>query len=71
MNIKKCTRAHTDTLLVVNPEGKALLYETRRRWENNTTLNLSEIVCVDWIHLTQGTGQWRALVIMVMELQVP
>jgi hypothetical protein len=26
---------------------------------------------MDWIHLAQGMDQWRALVNMIMNLQVP
>jgi hypothetical protein len=36
-------------------------------------MNLKEIGCedVEWIHLAQDRGQWRVLVKIIMNLQVP
>jgi hypothetical protein len=36
-------------------------------------MDLREILCgvMDWSNLSQDGGQWRALVIMVMNLRVP
>jgi hypothetical protein len=45
----------------------------RRRWEDNITTDLREIVWgfVGWIHLAQDRGQWRALLTTVINLWVP
>jgi hypothetical protein len=56
------------------PEDKIPLGRPRRRWKDNTRLDLSEIGWeegVDWIHLAQDRDQWRALVNMVMIFRVP
>jgi hypothetical protein len=47
-------------ILVRKPEGKRPLGRPRRRWINNTKMDLSEI----------GLG-WRALVNVVLNLRVP
>jgi hypothetical protein len=47
-------------ILVGKPEGKRSLGRPRHRWDD-----------VDWIKLAQDGDQWRALVKMVMNLQVP
>jgi hypothetical protein len=43
------------------------------RWVNNIKMVLRETECddMDWIDLAQDRDQWRALVNMVMNLQVP
>jgi hypothetical protein len=45
----------------------------RRRWEDNITMHLQEVICggTDWIELVQDTDRWRALVNAVMNLRVP
>jgi hypothetical protein len=45
----------------------------RRRWVDNTKLELREIGWdgQDWIELAQDVDQWRALVSTVMNLRVP
>jgi hypothetical protein len=45
----------------------------RSRWVDNTEMDLGEIGQggMDWIYLAQDRDQWRALVNMVMNLQVP
>jgi hypothetical protein len=55
-------------ILVEKPEGK-----TRRRWEDNIRMDLSEIKrgVVDWIHLDQDRDQWLAVVDTVMNLRSP
>jgi hypothetical protein len=60
-------------ILVGKPEGRRPLGRPRRRWVYNVKKDLREIgwVGVDWIELAQGRNQWRALVNMVMNLQVP
>ena len=60
-------------VLVGKPEGKRPLGRPRRRWENNIKMDLREMGCdpVDWIHLAEEGGQWRAYVSAVMNLRVP
>jgi hypothetical protein len=43
----------------------------RRRWVDTIKVDLREIgwVGMDWIDLTQGSDQWRALVNTVMNLR--
>jgi hypothetical protein len=58
--------------LAGEPEGKRPIGRNRRRWENNIKIDLREIRLggINWIHLAQHRGQWRALVNMVMKLRV-
>jgi hypothetical protein len=60
-------------ILVGNPEEKRPLGRPRRRWVNNTKMNLREIGWdgMDWIDLAQDRDQWRALMNAVMNLWVP
>jgi hypothetical protein len=60
-------------LLVRKPEGKRPLGRPRRRWMDNINMDLIEIGLnvVDWIGLAQDRYRWRALVNLVMNLQVP
>jgi hypothetical protein len=60
-------------IFVGRPEGRRLLGRPRRRWEDNIKMALGEIGFgdVDWIHLAQDRGRWRALVNTVMNLRVP
>jgi hypothetical protein len=60
-------------VLVGRSEGKRPLGRPRRRWEDNTKLNLREIGIdvVNWIRLAQDRVQWRGIVNTVMNLQVP
>ena len=46
-------------VLVGKPEGKRPLERPRRRWEDNTDLDLQEVRCgdVDWIELAQYTDR--------------
>jgi hypothetical protein len=46
---------------------------TRHRWEDNIKMDRKEKVCddVDWIHLAQDRGQWRALVTTVISILFP
>jgi len=45
----------------------------RHRWEDNIKMDLQEVGwgCGDWMELAQDRDRWRALVSMVMNLQVP
>jgi hypothetical protein len=60
-------------ILVRNPEGKRPLGRPRRRWVNNSKIDLREIGWngTDWIGLAQDMHKWWALVNMVMNLRVP
>jgi hypothetical protein len=58
---------------VGKPDGKRPLGRPRRRWEDNFKMGLRETGWggMDWIDLTQDMDQWRALVNMIMNLQMP
>jgi len=58
-------------ILVGKPKGKTPLRRPRSRYEDNIKLNPKVIVyyCMDWIHLSQDTDQWRGLVNTVMNLR--
>jgi hypothetical protein len=57
---------------VVKPEGKRPLGRPRRRWEDNIKIDLQEVGgLMDWIDLTQDRDTLWALVIAVMNIQVP
>jgi hypothetical protein len=60
-------------VLVGRPEGKRPLGRTRYRWEDNIKMDLREIGIdgANWIQLAQDRVQWRAFVIMVINLWVP
>jgi hypothetical protein len=60
-------------LLVGKPEGKRPLGRPRRRWIDNIKMDLVEIglSVEDWIGLAQNRYRWRALVNVVMNIQVP
>jgi hypothetical protein len=58
--------------LLENLKGREL-GRPRRIWEDNIRMDLREIGWedVDWIHLAQVKGQWRAVVNTAMNLRVP
>jgi hypothetical protein len=60
-------------LLVGKPEGRRQLGRPRRRWLDNIKMDLVEVGWgdVDWIGLAQDRDRWRALVNLVLNLQVP
>jgi hypothetical protein len=60
-------------ILVGNPEGKRRLGRPRRRWVNNSKMDLREVGLdgMDWIDMAQDRDQWRALVNAVMNFRVP
>ena len=60
-------------VLMGKPEGKRPLGRPSRRWEDNIMMYLQEVVWrdMDWIDVAQGRDRWRALVNVVMNLQVP
>jgi hypothetical protein len=57
---------------VGEPEGRRPLRRPRRRRADNIKMDLREIGWggMNWIDLTQGRVQWRALVNTVMSLRV-
>jgi hypothetical protein len=56
-----------------NPEGERPLGRPRRRWVDNSIMNLKKIGWdgINWIDLAQNRDQRRALVNTVMNLRVP
>jgi hypothetical protein len=60
-------------ILVGKPDGKRTLGRPKHRWVDNIKMDLREVGWDggDWIDLAQDRDQWRALVNMVMNLQVP
>jgi hypothetical protein len=60
-------------LLVGKPEGRRPLGRPRRRWLDYIRMDLVEVGWgdVDWIGLAQDRDRWRALVNLVLNLQVP
>jgi hypothetical protein len=62
-----------DTILVGKPERKRPLGRQRRGWVDIIKMDLREIGWdgMDWIDVAQDRDQWRALMIMVMNLRVP
>jgi hypothetical protein len=54
-------------------EGKGPLGRPRRRWDDNTRMDICEMgrEIMDFIHLDQDKGQWRAVVNAVMNITVP
>jgi hypothetical protein len=59
-------------ILVGKPEGKRPLVRPRRRWEDNTKIDLQEVGCgvMDWIGLAQDRDRWRGFVNVVMSPRV-
>ena len=55
------------------PEGNRPLGRAKYRWEDNNNIDLQEVGCRDMnsIDLAQDRDRWRALVNVVMSLQVP
>jgi hypothetical protein len=62
-----------DKVLVGKPERKRQLARPRHGWEDNIKMDLQEVGygALDWIKLAQDRDRWRALVNVVMNLQVP
>ena len=60
-------------VLAGKPEGKRPLGRLRRRWEDNTKMDLQEAGCggMAWINLSQESNGWQALINAVMNLWVP
>jgi hypothetical protein len=66
-------RGETYRALVVKPEGKRPLGRHRRRWEDNSEVDLQEVGrrSMEWIEMAQDKDRWLALVNAVMNLRVP
>jgi hypothetical protein len=60
-------------LLVGKPEGKRPLGRPRRRWIDNTRMDLGEVKWDDvvWIGLAQERHSWRALANLILNFRVP
>jgi hypothetical protein len=60
-------------LLVGKSEGKRPLGRPRRKWVDNTGMDLEEVGWgdVDWIGLSKDRNSWRALGNSVLNLRVP
>ena len=60
-------------VLVGRPEGRRSLGRPRRKWEDNTNIDLQEVGCggMDWFELAQDRDRWRSVVNAVMNLRVP
>jgi hypothetical protein len=60
-------------MLIGKPEGKRPLGRPRHQWEYNSRMTLREIGWegVDWMNLAYVRDQWKALVNIVMNFQVP
>jgi hypothetical protein len=55
------------------PEGKRPLSSPRRKWVDNTEIDLRERLGwlgIDWIDLAQDRDQWKFLVNTVINLRV-
>jgi hypothetical protein len=59
----------TCNFLVEKPEGKRLFGWPRYRWVNNIKMDLKKLRWeeLDWIHFTQDSNQWQAVVNMAIE----
>jgi hypothetical protein len=60
-------------VLVGKPEGNRPFKRPRRRWEDNSKMDLQEVGCggLDSIELARDRDRCRALVNAVMNLRVP
>ena len=60
-------------ILTSKPTGKRPFWRSRRRWKDNTKMNLEEIGINtrNWVDLAQDRVYWRALVNAALNLRVP
>ena len=74
---RACSTNGVDEEFIQNIGGKArkkeITMKTKTKQGVNIKMNLREIGSggMDWIELAQDRAQWKALVIMVMNLRVP
>ena len=70
---RKGERRGVYRVLVRKPKGKRPLGRPRRRWEDNTKMDLREVECgiMDWIELAKDRDWWRTLLCAVMNHRVP
>jgi hypothetical protein len=49
------------------------LARPKHRWEDNIRMDITETGCegMKWMHLTQDSDKWKALMNMVMNFKVP
>jgi len=54
-------------------EGKKPLGRSRRRWADNSKMELQEVGCrnMNWIEQAEDRDRWRAVVNEVMNLRIP
>jgi hypothetical protein len=66
-------KLNTYRIFVGKPKGMRQLGRPRRRWVDNTKVDLREIGWggMDWAYLVQDRDKWRALVNSAMNLRVP
>jgi hypothetical protein len=64
-------RRNTYTILVGKPKRKRPLGRPGRRRKNKMDLREIRLEGMDWIHLAQDMGRWRAVVKTVMNLRFP
>ena len=59
-------------VLVGKPEGKRPLGRPKRKWEDNSKMDLQEVGGGggDWMELAQDSESWRARVNTVMNFEV-
>jgi hypothetical protein len=72
-HVARMEKRNVYRLLVGKSEGKRLLERPRRRWVDNTRIDIGEVgwCDVDWIAQAQDRGKWGALVHAIMNLWVP
>jgi hypothetical protein len=61
------------TILIGKLEGKRLPERSRRIWQDNIKMDLSEIRLEsgEWIRFTQDRDRWLGVTLVVMNLQIP
>jgi hypothetical protein len=59
-----CGKKAAYSVLVGKPKGERPLGKTRRRWQENSKLDLEEVKWggLDWTDLSQDRDRWRAVV---------